>query len=361
MCTYVCVCAHVCVFARVCARVCTCASHVYTPRARVCVCMHVWVCACPVTDAAWGWAFPSRCRRTEAEGRLLTFYTGLCWGRPPVKWDGCPPSPWLSLAVHPKNYTHHKQKPSCLTAPLPEPTWSFYPPGRWRLKGRPQAQGRPPSPPVLGNTEPPPTSQLRRPPPQDPQAPTGPQDSTRKAWLQETVVPPSGHQGAPGLRSRTKRCREQEERTGPAAALGGHPASFTPRGAGTPLGAWPCGALRGRGAATGPPGAGAEESQGVQGERPREEAPGAAAGTTPPQLQSPPSHAQQRALPVLGPSACTLQSKEAWPPTRLAFPSLPTTLPAPLAVAQTSATLCLGLTGTERPVGAIESRTAPRT
>ena len=50
-------------------------------------------------------------------------------------------------------------------------------------------------------------------------------------------MPPRGHQGAPGPRSRAK-LPEQEKRTGPAAAWGGHPASFTPRGAGTPLGAW---------------------------------------------------------------------------------------------------------------------------
>lgn len=100
-------------------------------------------------------------------------------------------------------------------------------------------------------------------------------------------MPPSGHQGAPGPRSRTK-LPEQEESTGPAAALGGHPASFTPRGAGTLLGAW---ALRGT------------QGGGVQPQDPRKlgrrshresrqggpvrAAPGAAAGTTLPSCKVP--------------------------------------------------------------------------
>lgn len=81
-------------------------------------------------------------------------------------------------------------------------------------------------------------------PPVDPQAPTGPQDSTRKARLQETVAATKRP-----LRGRPARGAAPSCRAGgayrPAAALGGHPASFTPRGAGTPLGARPCGALRG--------------------------------------------------------------------------------------------------------------------
>ena len=198
-----------------------------------------------------------------------------------------------------------------------------------------------------------PTSQLGRPPPGEPQArgvhPPAPK-TTRKARLQESVVPPRGHQGAPGPRSRAK-LPEQEKRTGPAAAWGGHPASFTPRGAGTPLGAW---ALRGthggRGAATGPPGAGAEESQGVQAGRLREGGTQSPGWHHAPQLQSPPSHAQQRALPVLGPEALHPAAQggrdSARPPTGLAFPSLPVALPA-LGGGPNSATLCLSLTGTE--------------
>ena len=138
-------------------------------------------------------------------------------------------------------------------------------------------------------------------------------------------MPPHGHQGAPGPRSRAK-LPEQEERTGPAAAWGGHPASFTPRGAGTPLGAW---ALRGThegwGAATGPPGAGAEESQGVQAGRLREGGTRSPGWHHAPQLQSPPSHAQQLALPVLGPEALHPAAQggrdSARPPTGFAFPA----------------------------------------
>lgn len=179
-----------------------------------------------------------------------------------------------------------------------------------------------------------PTSQLRRPPPRDPQAPTGPQDNTEgpaPGDRRAAKRPPGGarpaepHQAAgAGGEHRAGRC------------LGRSPCFLHPTWrwhSSRCLG--PAGHSGGRGAATGPPEAGAEESQRVQAGRPREGGTRSRGWHHAPQLQSPPSHAQQRALPVPGPEAPAPCSPRR-PGRQPALPSLACPPRSqPLAAAQT--------------------------
>lgn len=225
--------------------------HMYT-RARVCV--HACMGVCMSCDrCSLGLGFPrTRCRRTEAEGRLpLTFYAGLWLGEAPCKMGWLPSSPWLSLAVHQKTTHITNRSPSCSVArPLfPEPT-EFLPPGEgggWK-RSTPEPRAVLP-PPVLGNTEPPPHQPTQAPTPAgSPGTHRPPRLNTGRPGSRRQIVPPSGHQGAPGPAG-LQAAGRRVYRAGPL------PWEVTllpsPRGAGTPLGAWALREHSGRGAATG--------------------------------------------------------------------------------------------------------------